>query len=70
MKTDPARLLRQQARQFQDLDLCDERASELAPVVGSFVDAVAESAGSLPFDVDATSFYAALNAFKDDWDPS
>ena len=70
MKADTARLLRRQARQFQDLDLSDERASELAPVVESFVDAVAECAGSLPFDIDATSFYAALHAFKDDWNPS
>ena len=70
MKTDIVQLLRQQAEQLQDLELSSERAGDLAPVVESFVEAVAENAGLLPYDVDATAFYAALHAFKDDWDPS
>ena len=70
MKADTPRLLQQQAEQMQDLQLTDEQASELAPVVESFVGAVAENAPSLPFDVDATAFYAALHAYKDDWNPS
>ena len=70
MKFDTVRLLQQQAGQLQDLGLSSERAGELAPVVESFVAAVAENAASLPFDVDATAFYAALHAFKDDWNPS
>lgn len=70
MKADTARLLQQQAELLQDFDLSSERASELAAVVESFVGAVADAAPSLAFDVDATAFYAALHAFKDDWNPS
>jgi hypothetical protein len=70
MKPDTSRLLQQQAEQFQDLTLSSERANDLAPVVESFVSAVAENAALLPFDVDATAFYAALHDFKDDWNSS
>ena len=70
MKTDRARLLQQQAEQFQELTLSEERVNALAPIVESFVDAVAENAALLPFDVDATAFYTALHTFKDDWKPS
>ena len=44
--------------------------AELAPVVESFNEAVAENAGLLPYDIDATAFFTALQAFRDDWDPS
>ena len=70
MKADISQLLQQQAEQLQDLTLSSERAWELAPIVDSYVSAVAENAALLPFDVDATAFYAALHAFKDDWNPS
>ena len=70
MKSDTVRLLQQQAEQLQDLEISSERADDLAPVVESFVEAVADNAPLLPFDVDATAFYAALHAFKDDWSPS
>jgi hypothetical protein len=70
MKVDTSRLLQQQAQALQDLPLSSERAGELAPVVESFVGAVADNAALLPFDVDATAFYTALHAFKDDWSPS
>ena len=70
MKSDTTRLLQQQAEKFQELTLDDERAAELAPVVESFNGAVAETAGLLPYDVDATAFFTALQAFRDDWDPS
>ena len=70
MKSDTVRLLQQQAEQWQDLELSGDRAGDLAPVVESFVEAVAENAALLPFDVDATAFYAALHEFKDDWSPS
>jgi hypothetical protein len=70
MKPNTSQLLQQQAEKLQDLTLSTERANELAPIVESFVGAVAENAALLPFDVDATAFYAALHAFKDDWNPS
>ena len=69
MHKNKAWLLLQQSEQFQDLKLSTERAEELAPIVESFVDAVAENAPLLPYDSDATAFHAALHAFKDDWSP-
>ena len=70
MKSDTARLLQRQAEKLQELTLDDARAAELAPVVESYNDAVAETAGLLPYDIDATAFFTALQAFRDDWDPS
>ena len=70
MKPDTPRLLQRQAETFQELTLTDARAADLAPVVESFNGAVSETAGRLPYDVDATAFYTALHAFRDDWDPS
>lgn len=70
MARDIVRLLKQQAEILQELPLSDERAAGLAPVVESFNGAVSASAGQLPYDVDATAFYTALHAFRDEWDPS
>ena len=60
-----AELLRCQATELLDMHVTEERAPSLAEVVSRLNDAVASVAPTLPFDRDATTFYALLYRYRE-----
>jgi len=61
-------LLRNQAQTLQGLELSEDEAAELAPIVRQLNDEVARTIAGHPYDVDATSFFAALHRYRDSED--
>ncbi len=60
-----AELLRRQAIELLDMQVTEERAPGLAEVVSRLNNAVASVAPTLPFDRDATTFYALLYRYRE-----